>query len=92
MGKPSKTPPELLSKVQEMLYNDFRNFKVSGFDPSVKVIGGRNHWRTREAYWRLTDKQFRAQAKGIAEKVCQELKSADYDDDDDDQSELAKKI
>ena len=90
MGRCSTIHPG--SEIYKLLYDDFKNYEKTTYTLFGKGIGGRNHWRSREIYQTVTHSVFRTQALKIAQKVCQDLKISDYADDDDDQSDLARKI
>jgi hypothetical protein len=90
MGKCSTIRPD--SEIYKSLYNDFSNYQRTGRKPFGRGIGGREHWMSSALYKTVTHGVFRSHAQKIAQKVCQDLKLADYADDPPDQAELAKKI
>jgi len=90
MGKCSTIRPD--SEIYKSLYDEFKNFRTSNRPPFGRGIGGKDHYRSRGIYQTVTHSVFRSHAQKIAQKVCQELKLADYADDPADQADLASKI
>jgi len=92
MGRISTIPKG--SEIYKLIYDDFRNFKTTGFNPAAgRGVGGKNHWKSRQIYKdKVSPETFRKHAQAIAKTVANELNQSDYDDDDDDQSDLARKI
>lgn len=90
MGKCSTIRPD--SEIYKLLYEDFKNFKTTNRPPFGRGVGGKDHYRSREIYQKVTHSVFRSQAQKIAQKVCQDLKLTDYPDDPPDQADLARKI
>jgi hypothetical protein len=90
MGKCSTINPD--SEIYKLLYDDFKNYKISNRQPFGRGIGGVDHYKSRGIYQTVSHHVFRSQAQKIAQKVCQDLKLADYADDPDDQADLAGKI
>ena len=89
MGKVSSVGPK--TEIGKQILQDFRNYKVTGFKPFGKGVGGVNHYRSRGIYQTVSQSAFRSQAKKIAELALKDMPECTYDDDGDEPSDLEKK-
>ena len=77
--------------VGKMILQDFLNWKQTGFNPSAKNVGGKDHYNSCLQYKKVSASAFRSQAKKIAKIALEQMPAhAASNDDESNHSELGK--
>lgn len=84
MGKVSSIGPG--TEIGKQILEEFKNWKVTGFKPWGKGVGGANHYNSSHKYKVVSASAFRSQAKKLAKIALEQMPVPDCLEDDEAQN------
>ena len=88
MGKISSVGPG--TETGKQILDEFKNWKVTGFRPWGKGVGGANHYNSSQKYKVVSASAFRSQARKIAKIALAQMPACDYLNNEIEDAELGE--
>lgn len=66
------------TEIGKQILWDFKNYKITGFKPWGKGVGGTNHYNSSEQYKIVSQSEFRSQAQKIADFALKQMSAEDH--------------